>query len=95
MAGIIGVQVSVVQFSNDVRVELAPQHLPMEQLRAPTGGYGVLHYSRSVKLLLRETHTCVCAHMHPSSPCSPMLHCPRVHRLHQPSEGLGCLRRRA
>ena len=28
---------SVVQFSNDVRVELAPQLMPMEQLRAQLG----------------------------------------------------------
>jgi hypothetical protein len=31
------VQVSVVQFSNDVRVELAPQRMGMEQLRVQLG----------------------------------------------------------
>ena len=30
-------QVSVVQFSNDVRVELSPQLMPMDQLRAQLG----------------------------------------------------------
>ena len=33
----VRLQVSVVQFSNDVRVELSPQLMPMEQLRAQLG----------------------------------------------------------
>ena len=35
--GGLWVQVSVVQFSNDVRVELAPQRMGMEQLRVQLG----------------------------------------------------------
>lgn len=44
-------QVSVVQFSNDVRVELSPQLMPMEQLRD--------HLGEMVRLITRCTNQAV------------------------------------
>ena len=42
---------SVVQFSNDVRVELAPQHMPMEQLRAQLGEM-VRHFASNFSIVI-------------------------------------------
>ncbi len=93
-------QVSVVQFSNDVRVELAPQHMPMEQLRAQLGemvrhfasrfSTAIWHVAVSYNMLAWRS-TCTSS----QGPSSATGHCCTLRKQLRGSEYQRCLRRRA